>query len=148
MSAVISLRLRDEQRAQLEQLARRFGKKPSEVAARLLEEGLRMTSHPYIEFRDSMVGRQAYVSGSSLAVWEVMMIARNFPEHARIAATARHLAWPLPRVQAALRYAEDFAEEIDAALADNDSYDFARLARELPGARQYAVPTSGDATTD
>jgi hypothetical protein len=148
MSAVISLRLRDDQRAQLDLLARRSGKKPSEVAARLLEEGLRMASHPYIEFRDSMVGRQAYVSGSSLAVWEVALIAREFPESERVAATARHLDWPAPRVQAALRYADDFAQEIDAALADNDSYDFARLARELPGARQYSASMLDDATVD
>lgn len=101
-----------------------------------------MSPYPSIEYRDSPVGRQAYVSGSSLAVWEVALIARNFSEGDRVAATAEHLGWPAARVQAALRYAEDFAGEIDAALADNDSYDFERLAREVPGARRYIVPRS------
>jgi hypothetical protein len=110
----------------------------------LLDEGLRMSNYPYIEFRDSMVGRQAYVSGSSLAVWEVVLIAREFSEGDRVAATAEYLGWPAPRVQAALRYAEDYAEEIGAALADNDSYDYARLARELPGARRYTVQRPGE----
>ena len=35
-----------------------------------------MSEYALIDFRDSVVGRQAYMQGSSLAVWEVMMIAR------------------------------------------------------------------------
>jgi uncharacterized protein (DUF433 family) len=139
-STVISLRLKNQQRSRLERLARRLGRKPGEIAAQLLDEGLRMSEYPYIEFRDSMVGRQAYISGSSLAVWEVAMSARPFAGGERVAETARYLQWPAIRVQAALRYAEDFPEEIDAALADNDSYDFARLSRELPGITTFTIP--------
>ena len=142
---VISLRLKDQQRARLQRLARRFGRKPSEIAAQLLDEGLRMSDYPYIEFRDSMVGRQAYVSGSSLAVWEVALVARSYGTSDRVVETARHLGWPEIRVQAALRYAGDFQEETNVALEDNDAYDYARISRELPGIERFTVPRT-DAT--
>jgi hypothetical protein len=62
---------------------------------------------PFIEFRDSTVGRQAYVQGGTLAVWEVMMLARAYQSNA--AAVARHLGWPEARV--AFNYA-DFASRL------------------------------------
>ena len=137
MSRVISLRLRDEQVARLSQIARRFGRKPTEQLAQLVEEGLRMVEYTSIEFRDSIVGRQAYVSGSTLAVWEVVMVARSYDFDA--ARTADHLQWPLARVQAALRYAADFRTEIEIALHDNDAQDFASLSRLLRGLRRFIV---------
>jgi len=41
----------------------------------LIEEGLPHAEFPAIEFRDSAAGRQAYVVGSRLAVWELLMEA-------------------------------------------------------------------------
>jgi len=38
-----------------------------------------------------------------------------------------------------LRYAADFKSEIDAALADNDSYDFAAVSRLLPQTEPFFV---------
>ncbi len=143
MSQVISLRFQDDQAVRLGRLARRFGRKPSEMAMILVEEALRTAEYGHIEFRSSAVGRQAYIIGTGLAVWEVAMVARDYSGDAE--AVARHLRWPLVRVQAALRYAADFKDEIDAALADNDSYDFAAVARLLPQAEQFFVDSP---TTD
>ena len=137
MSRVISLRIRDDQSARLGRLARRFGRKPSEMAMILVEEALRTAEYSHIEFRDSAVGRQAYIIGTGLAVWEVAMVARDDDGDAE--AVARHLRWPLVRVKAALRYATDFKSEIDAALADNDSYDFAAVSRLLPQTEPFFV---------
>lgn len=144
MSTLISLRLPDDQSARLEQLAHQSGQTVSEVVTRFLEEGLRTRAYPFIEFRDSAAGRQAYVSGTSLAVWEVALVARAYGAGKRVERTAHHLRWPAARVEAALRYADAFPEEVEAALQDNASYDFARLERELPGARRFVVPRTDD----
>ena len=92
-----------------------------------------------------MVGRQAYVSGSSLAVWEVAMVGRAFTAENRAAETSWVLGWPVARTQAALRYADDFPDEVETALADNDAYDFDRVTRELPGVRKLAIPADSPA---
>lgn len=129
MSKVLSMRLREEQMARLQRLARRMNRTPSETAAILLEESLREAEFAFIEFRDSAVGRQAYISGSSLAAWEVVMVAGAYKGD--VAKTAEHLGWLPTQVRAALNYAEAFPEEIGAALEDNDK-GYEELKRILP----------------
>ena len=53
--------------------------------------------------------------------------------------TADHLQRPPPQIQAALNYAREFPEEIESAIKDNDSYDFARISQMLPQARVFEV---------
>src|SRR5205823_240592 len=103
-----------------------LGLTPSETSTRLVEESLRRGEFAFIDLRDSAVGRQAYIQGSSLPVWEVVMVAQCYdldPQR-----TAEHLHWPGVRVQAALNYARAFPEEIEAALRDNDAMDFEALS--------------------
>lgn len=140
MSQVMSIRFQNDQVVRLGRIARRLGKRPSETVSLLVEEALRTAEYSHIEFRDSPAGRQAYVKGSGLAVWEVAMVARDYGGDAEKVAT--HLHWPLVRVQAALTYVRDFKDEIDAALADNDAYDFAAVQRLLPQAQRFPVGDS------
>src|SRR5438067_260300 len=145
MSRVLSIRFQDQQVERLGRISRRLGKRPSETVALLVEEALRMSEHSHIDFRASMAGRQAYVKGSGLAVWEVAMVARDYGGD--VEKVAAHLQWPRPWVQAALQYARDYRDEIDTALADNDAVDFAALQRLLPQAEQISVddnPSSGE----
>jgi hypothetical protein len=137
MSQVVSLRLKDNQMDRLRKVARRMGRTPTEVGALLVEEGLREAEFACVEFRDSAVGRQAYVKGSGLAVWEVVTVAQDY--NLDVAKTAEHLEWPLFKVQAALNYAAAFYDEINDAIADNDSYDFETLQRLLPQAEEFVV---------
>lgn len=140
MSHVVSMRLRDDQIERLRRQARRLGRTPSETAALLVEEALRMAEFAYIEFRNSPAGRQAYVTDSSLAVWEVVMVAQAYGGD--VAQTAAHLRWPQVKVQAALNYAEAYPDEIDVALADNDKgYD--ELKHMLPGLELFVVEDKG-----
>jgi predicted transcriptional regulator len=134
MSKVLSMRLREEQMARLQRLARRMNRTPSEAAALLLEESLRETEFAFIEFRDSAAGRQAYIQGSRVAVWQVVSIARAY--RGDIAKTAEHLGWHPVRVQAALNYAEAFPGDIEAALAENDK-GYEELKRLLPGIQLF-----------
>jgi hypothetical protein len=134
-STVISMRLPAESGQRLKRMARRNGWTPSDASARLVEEGLRRAEFAFLDFRDSAAGRQACIQGSSLAIWEVALLARSYKGDA--AAVARHLGWPASKVQAALQYAEAFPEEIHEALAENDAIDFKALKRMLPQAVEF-----------
>jgi len=118
MSKVISLRLKDNQAESLARAARYMGRSPSETATILLSEALLQRDFPFIEFRDSRVGRQAYLKGTRLAIWQIADIARDYDGD--IARTAEHLNRPQIQIAAALRYAAAFPEEIDAAISDNE----------------------------
>lgn len=136
-STVISMRLPAESGKRLKRMAKRHGWTASDASARLVEEGLRRSEFAFIDFRDSAVGRQACIQGSSLAVWEVLLLVRSYK--ADYAAVAAHLRWPLAKVQAAVHYAEAFPEEIDEALAENAETDFLALKRMLPQAAVFVA---------
>lgn len=134
-SVVVSMRLPVESGQRLKRMANRHGWTPSDASARLVEEGLRRAEFAFIDFRDSPAGRQACIQGSSLAVWEVIMIVRSYRGGAR--AAAEHLRWPEERVLAAMHYAEAFPEEIEEALAENESTDPRALKRMLPQTTEF-----------
>jgi len=130
MSRVLSLRLKDDQMERLKRLARHLDRTPSETAVRLIEEALRLSEFAFIEFRDTPVGRQAYVKGSRVAVWQVLSLARGLGHDA--ARVAEYLQWPEVKVLAAFEYAKAFPEEINEAIAENDAIDETTLRRLLP----------------
>jgi hypothetical protein len=135
-STVISMRLPVASGNRLKRMANRYGWTPSDASARLVEEGLRRSEFAFVGFRDSAAGRQACIQGSSLAVWEIVLLIRSYRHD--LTATAKHLRWPVAKVQAAVNYAEAFPEEIDQALADNDAVDFTALKRMLPQAVEFS----------
>jgi uncharacterized protein (DUF433 family) len=142
MTHVVSIRLKDDQLERLKRFARRMGKSQSEMGAQFIEEAMREAEFAHIEFRDSVIGRQAYMKDSNLAVWEVIMIAQDHDMDAeRVAAYFRR---PRAWVQAAFHYYEAFREEIDPVLEDNRSMTSEKLKRLLPNleTRQDAPPGS------
>ena len=118
MSRVVSMRLKDEQMERLQRTARRLGKSPSEAAALLLEESLRRDEFAFVEFRDSPVGRQAYLQGTRIAVWHVARLAQDYEGDA--SKTAAYFEVPEVQVKGVLAYASAYADEIDAAIADDE----------------------------
>src|SRR5205807_8380268 len=90
----------------LKRMANRHGWTPSDASARLVEEGLRRAEFGFIDFRDSPAGRHACLQGSSLAVWEVMLLIDSYKKN--FCAVAEHLRWPVAKVQAAVNYAAAF----------------------------------------
>jgi hypothetical protein len=133
-SVVISMRLPAESGTRLKRMAYRHGWTTSDASARLVEEGLRRSEFAFVDFRDSPAGRQAYIQGSTLAVWEVLFLVQSYK--ADVSAVARHLKWPEAKVQAAVNYAKAFPEEIEAALSENAATDFEALKRMLPQATE------------
>src|SRR5271157_5697644 len=105
-STVLSMRLPVESGKRLKRIANRHGWTPSDASARLVEEGLRRDEFAFIDFRDSPSGRQAYIQGSTLAVWEVVWIARGYEED--VEKTAAHLSMSPLKVKAALNYVQAF----------------------------------------
>jgi hypothetical protein len=130
-STVISMRLPAASQVRLKRMASRHGWTPSDASARLVEEGLRRSEFSFIDFRDSAAGRQAVMQSSSLAVWEIVLLARSYSDDLK--AVAGHLEWPTEKVQAALNYAQAYPSEIDEALAENSAMDLDALKRMLPG---------------
>jgi uncharacterized protein (DUF433 family) len=74
-----------------------------------LKEKALEEEYPGIGFRDAAGGREAYVLGHRVAVWEVAGIHR---ETGSIARTADCFRWPPALVRCALAYAKAFAEEM------------------------------------
>jgi hypothetical protein len=136
---VVSLRLKDDQVQRLERAARALDRTPSEAAALLLEESLRERDFAFLEFRGSPVGRQAYLQGARLAIWQVVSLTRDLDGDAERAAA--YLEIPVVMVAAALAYADAYPAEIDAAIADNDR-DVADLQRLIPGLEVVTVDAS------
>src|ERR1700722_8079324 len=118
---VLSMRLPEESGKRLKRMANRHGWTASDASARLVEEGLRRSEFGFLDFRDSPAGRQAYIQGSTLAVWEIVLLVRAYKND--LPAVAAHLRWPAAKVKAAAHYAEAFPAEIDEALAENEAAD-------------------------
>jgi len=134
---VVSMRLPAESGNRLKRMANRHGWTPSDASARLVEEGLRRSEFAFIDFRDSAAGRQAYIQGSTLAVWEVMLLVQSYKSD--VSAAAKHLKWPEAKVHAAINYAKAFPEEIEGALSENAATDLEALRRMLPQASEFVT---------
>jgi uncharacterized protein (DUF433 family) len=137
MSQVMSLRLSESQMERLGRVARRHEKRPSQMAAVLLEEALRMAEHSHIRFWETAAGRRAYISGTRLSVWMVTWIVREYGGD--IAAAAQHLQESQRRIQAALDYAAAYPDEIDQLIADNLAVTFEDIKRMIPNATQSTM---------
>src|SRR5919205_171723 len=84
----------------------------SDLVARYVIEKSLETEFPGISFRDSLSGREAYVAGHRVAVWEVLAVHE---ETKSVEKTASHFRWPRVLVNRALAYARAFADEIRTA---------------------------------
>lgn len=129
MSKVIKFRLGDERLERLHRVARAMNRAPGEAAATLVEEGLRLREFPGIEFRDTAIGRQAYIRGTRLPIWQIALIAADYDDD--VSAIAAHLSLTNSEVALAVAYTRVYRNEIDAAIADNEAA-ADRLALTLP----------------
>lgn len=103
-------RLPQETRAGLERYARLHRLSASAAAAHLLDEALRMASHPGIDFRWEPSGRRAHVTGTGLAAWEMHRIWRaHGGSAARVLKNYPHLT--ASQIQAGAAYIEAYPDE-------------------------------------
>jgi len=108
---VQSCRLEKAAASLLSRQAKRRRLEVSTLSSIYLNEKAVEEEFPGIGFRDSAAGREAYVLGHRVAVWEVLDVYR---EAKTIARTADHFSWPDYLVKCALAYAKAFPGEIAA----------------------------------
>ena len=107
----MTLRLPKGVKRGVERLAARFGHKPAQLGARLIEEGLRRRDFPQIDLRETAAGRMAYIGGTRFAVYWVAGIV---PGRMAVEAFAKEYDLPVERIRAALAYAHAFPDEIES----------------------------------
>src|SRR2546422_11629341 len=110
-TVVQSCRIDPEHAAMLSRQAKRRRLEISTLSSLYLKEKALEEEFPGIGFRDSVGGREAYVLGHRVAVWEILDV---FKEAKSIARTADHFGWPDYLVKCALAYAREFPAEIAA----------------------------------
>jgi|ERR1700709_1669587 len=121
-TAMISIRMPDETREQLEATAEAHGETRSALTQRYIDEGLRMDRHPGIVFRPGPAGRRPGLAGGP-DVWEVVRVVRNVETRGEraIAEAASWLGLSASQVRIAVEYYADYPAEIDAWLAKIDA---------------------------
>jgi uncharacterized protein (DUF433 family) len=113
-TVVQSCRLEQAHAALLSRQAKRRQLEVSTLSSLYLKEKALEEEYPGIGFRDAIGGREAYVLGHRVAVWEVRDVYR---EARSIAGTADHFGWPEYLVKCALAYATEFPDAIAAERA-------------------------------
>jgi uncharacterized protein (DUF433 family) len=108
---VQSCRIEEEDAALLSRQAKRRHLDVSTLCSLYLKEKALEEEFPGIGFRDAAGGREAYVVGQRVAVWEVVGV---YHEAKSISRTAKHFGWPEYLVKCALAYAKQYPDEIAA----------------------------------
>ncbi len=106
---VQSCRLESSDADLLARQARRRQTEVSTLSSLYLKEKALEEEFPGIGFRDAACGREAYVQGHRLAVWEVEEVFRQVRT---IAKAADHFRWPPALVRCALAFVRAFPDEI------------------------------------
>lgn len=127
----ISVRLDRQDCRLLETFARQRQTAPRTLGARYIVEGLRRERFTGIDFRDTALGRTAFLAGSRLPVWMIVEVLRQ--RDGSVDATAIHFDRPRWQMEAAREYACAFPEEIESALAARNAISPTDLRRKLPG---------------
>jgi len=115
-SAPFSMRLSKRVEVLVDREARRTGRSKGAIVEALADEALRMRLFPGIAFRGTDWERRAWVIGTALDVWQVIDAHRDIGSVARMAEGG---SADERQIRLALDYHEMFAEEIDAAIAEN-----------------------------
>ena len=103
-------------------VARHPGLSSSSVAARLVDEGLRMDEHPGVAFREGPIGRRATLVGGP-DVWEVIRAVRSaraaepdLAEGELLALVADNGGLSLRLIRTTVAYWANYPSEIEALL--------------------------------
>ena len=110
-TVVQSCRIEKDHAALLSKQAKRRHLEVSTLSSLYLKEKALEEEYPGIGFRDGAGGREAYVLGQRVAVWEVLDVHE---EAKTVGRTAGHFCWPDYLVKCALAYAKAFPEEVAA----------------------------------
>ena len=108
---VQSCRIEENDAALLSRQAKRRHLEVSTLSSMYLKEKALEEEFAGIGFRDAAGGREAYLPGQRVAVWEVVDV---YHEAKSVSRTADHFSWPEYLVKCALAYAKQYPDEIAA----------------------------------
>jgi uncharacterized protein (DUF433 family) len=129
------MRLSDVTDQLVSEEARRTRRTKGAVVEGLAEEALRARRFPGIAFRGSDWNRRPWVIGTALDIWEIVAAGRAYGTAAEMAAATDLTE---PQIRVALAYYAEFAEEIDAAIAENER-SLPEFQRQYPTVDTIAV---------
>lgn len=129
-STTLSIRVPLETRRWLDRFSKKRGSAGS-AATRILEEARRREDFPAVEFRDTPLGRVAYVQGTRVQVAFVYDQVRRDPALTSEAIAAA-FAWPLWKAAGVRAYIEAFPDECRTEWEDLESAGLPALKRALP----------------
>lgn len=129
-STTLSIRVPLETRRWLDRFAKKRGSAGS-AATRILEEARRREDFPAVEFRDTPLGRVAYVQGTRVQVAFVYDQVRRDPLLTPDAVAAS-FAWPRWKAAGVMAYLEAFPDECRTEWEDVESAGAETLKRTLP----------------
>ncbi|MEY3481100.1 MAG: hypothetical protein RIQ71_1875 [Verrucomicrobiota bacterium] len=129
-STTLSIRIPIETRRWLERFAKRRGS-AGMAATRVLEEAWRREDFSAVEFRDTPLGRVAYVQGTRVQVAFVhgQLLREPSLTAARVAESFR---WPSWKAAGVLAYIKEFRDECAQEWDDLQSAGVSSLVRGLP----------------
>jgi hypothetical protein len=107
---VQSCRIDEDHAALLCRQAKRRHMEAATLGSLYLKEKALEEEYPGVGFRDSVGGREAYVLGHRVGIWEVVEVHL---EAKTVAKTARHFRWPPALVRCALAFAKAYAVEVE-----------------------------------
>lgn len=127
-AATLSIKLSPGERKDLNDFSRCKGTAPTVLGAQFISEGLRTARFPGIEFRNTPLGRIAYLKNSRLAVWLLRELVR---QAGSVKKAAKLIGRSAIQLEGALLYAKAFPDELDAA---------ARLNKRAPAVLNAFLP--------
>ena len=127
----VSLRIPEETRLAIEEIAQRSGRGFTSVANEMLDEAVRTRRVRGIVFADEFERREAKVGGTGLGVWEIIETYQDVG--ADWERFKSYYTWLNDfQLRAALAYWRAYPDEIDAKIADNASWTPERLYSTYP----------------
>jgi uncharacterized protein (DUF433 family) len=128
----VSIRIPEEVRVAIAEMAGRNRRDFSSVANEMLDEAVKMRRVPGITFADEFEHREAKVGGTGLGVWEVIAAYQRMDEDWE--RFRKHYKNWLDEYQlrAALAYWRAFPEEIDGLIAESYSWTPEKLYSTYP----------------
>jgi uncharacterized protein (DUF433 family) len=109
-TVVQSCRIEESHATLLSRQAKRRHLEVSTLSSLYLKEKALEEEYPGVGFRDSISGREAYLVGHRVGVWEVLEVYR---ESKTVVQTAQYFRWPPALVRCALAFAKTFAVEVE-----------------------------------
>src|SRR5438034_1239313 len=103
-------RLPEEVSEELRRFAERRRISTSAAASQLLDEALRMEKFPGVSFRWTAIGRQPFITGSGMMVWELYHVWLDHKRDVKYV-LKNYPSLKASQVTAAIAYAKEFLKE-------------------------------------